>query len=168
MTMAGQRTIHRLSILATAGVILLALCTFGCAGDRIEYDPPDPDLVGKVVHFKESMVYIVFSDKKFAKKYGFLSPQIEGKKIQRELVSRYTVDDPNSYIHNFPIEYIKKGMAFTILGSYWQKGDWITREFAPDSRNLILSDENDILSVYLAPDNNLRDSLMFDTDFGDR
>jgi len=163
-----QHAIHKLSILATAGFMLLALCGFGCAGDRIEYDPPDPDLVGRIVHFKKPVVYIFFSDKKFAKKYGFLSPQIEGNKIRRELVSRYTADGPNSYIHQFPIEYIKKGMAFTILGSYWQRGDWITREFAPDSRNLILRDENDILSVYLAPDKNLRNSLMFDTDFGDR
>ncbi len=155
------------SIMATAAVLLFALCGFGCAGDHIEYTPLDPGLVGKIIHFKEPIVYLVFSDKKIAKKYGFIYPKFKNKIIIRELTSQFDVNDIKGYFPDLPIETICKDMPFTIVGSYWQRGDWIRREFAPDIHSIVLRDINNIISVHMVSGESIQDSLMLNTDYGE-
>ena len=153
------------NIIATSIVILFSLCGFGCAGDHIEYTTLDHALVGKKIHFKEPMVYVIFSDRKSAQNYGFIYPRFHNKKIIHELVSQYSANDIKEYFPNLPVKSIPKNMTFTIVGSYWQKGDWLRREFAPDIHSIILRDQNDILSVYMVSGDDVQDSLILNTDF---
>ena len=164
--MKYQKT-REISILLIV-IVILALGSTGCAESSIEYDPPDPNLVGKIIHFKKPIAYIVFTDPKIAKKYGFLYPKINRQTIQREIDSKYSIGNIKTYFPGLPVEHIKDGVSFTIIGSFWVRHDLIHREFAPEYRMLVLRDENNTLSVYLSPDNNLQNSLRNDTDFGER
>lgn len=161
-----HRIVHMASIMATAAVLLFALCGFGCAGDYIEYTPLDPGLVGKIIHFKEEMAYINFSNKKDAKKFGFIYAYYKGEKITRVLVSKYEAYSPHYIFQKYKKENIKDNMSFMILASYWNRGDWLTKEFAPDVQYVILRDENHILSSYMIS-GDIKDSLRLNTDFGD-
>ncbi len=156
-----------ITVFVTISFMSIALCGSGCAGDYIEYVPLDPGLIGKKIHFKEPMVYLVFSDEKIAKKYGFIYPEFKGKKIIRDLVSKYTASNFLIYIPNLHIESIKTGMDFTIISNYWVRHSKIKREFAPEYRKLILCDEDNIYSVYMISGDNIIDSLISNTDFGD-
>jgi len=155
------------NIIATSIVMLFSLCGFGCAGDYIEYTTLDPALVSKKIHFKKPMVYFVFADKQIAKKYGFIYPKFENKKIIRDLVSKYTANDLLSYIPNLQVEPVKEGMTFTIVGKYWVRHSLLKRQFAPEYQKLILRDGHNIYSVYMVSGDNIIESLMPNTDFGD-
>ena len=154
------------NIIATSIVILFSLCGFGCAGDHIEYTTLDPSLVGKKIHFKEPMVYINFSNKQDAKDFGFIYAYYKGEKITRVLVSKYAAYSAHYMFTKYKKEKIKNNMSFKILGSYWNRGDWLAREFGPDVPYIILRDENHILSSYMVS-REIKDSLRLNTDLGD-
>lgn len=134
-------------LLVMVGIILLAICNGGCAGNRIEYDLPDPNLVGKIIHFKIPVAYIVFTNKNDAEEFGFDYPRINGQKVVRQIDSKAMADNPNDFLSQFTIDHIKDGMPFKILATYWVRHDWITREFAHDFQDAILQDNDGVLSV---------------------
>lgn len=156
-----------IKVIASFGILLITFCGFGCAGSYIEYTSLDNDFIGKVIHFKDTMVYLFFKDKKTADEYGFIYPAYSNNIIKCELVSEYDANETKDYLTKLQVKSINKQMSFTIVGSYWQRGGWFAREFAPDIFNIILRDENDVLSVYMIADNDVKGSLKLDTDFGD-
>jgi hypothetical protein len=127
--------------LVIMGILILTLCSAGCAGDRIEYDPPELGLIGMVVTFKEPMGYIILSEKDnraFDRETVKIGRQLES---WRELLNEFGLS------YKYPREPIKDGMSFTIIGSYWVRGSWLDKAFAHDLHKVILKDENSILSV---------------------
>ena len=123
------------------GIVLFTLSSAGCAGDRIEYDPPDSNMVGKTIHFNKPMAYLLLS-KKDMKDFDK-----ETVNIGRLIVFQWDLENQFSLYHNYKREYFMDGMAFIIVGSYWVHGDWLTRQFAPNLHMIILKDENGIKSV---------------------
>ena len=162
-------SIHELRILTTAIILsLVAFLVCGCSGEYIEYATLDSSIVGKVIHFKEPMVYLVFDDKRIAQKYGFIFARFKNRLIRRELDSLFSAKElRRHYLADLKTQFIKENMSFVILGSYWERGGWLTREFAPDVQFIILKDEHNILSSYMVAGDNIQDSLSWETDFRD-
>ncbi len=122
--------------------IVLVSFTSGCAGDTIINDPPaDNSLIGMVVHFDEPMAYMLVSEKDID---NFDRKMVE---IGRFIMDKSSLERKYSIFNKYPREYFKADMSFTIIGSYWVRGDWFTREFVSDIHYVILKDENGIRSV---------------------
>ena len=121
-----------------------------CAGPRLEYEDPDPALVGKVIRFKIPIVYLDFSDPRDAEQYGFLYPYYKGEKIVRDITRKSLAEDLNGTLFKYPREEVEEGIEFTIVGSYWHREDWFTREFAGDMHNVVLRDGKGVLSSCLS------------------
>jgi hypothetical protein len=138
---------RRFTSLITATVLFFALCNNGCFGPRVEFNPPDPKLVGKVIHFTIPVTYLVLSDKTHAEYWGYKYVRFQGEKIVREIVSRKDMEEPYIMKGNIPTEDIKEGMAFTILGTYWIRNNPIKKAFAGESEKVILQDQNGRLST---------------------
>lgn len=141
--MEKRKRSNLLTILLSLAIIILfaTTITLVSCGDTIEEEEPDPRIVGKVISFEEPMVYMLLS-KKDARDWDKKSA-----KIGRRVLTRKDVDAPYSIFSEYPIEDIRIDMAFTIMSSYWLRGDFYTREFAPDVHSLVLKDENGILST---------------------
>ena len=60
---------------------------------------------------------------------------------------RSDIEDQFSVFYEYPREYFKDGMTFTIVESYWVRQGFVKREFAPDIHIVVLKDENGVLSV---------------------
>jgi hypothetical protein len=91
--------------LVIMGILILTLCSAGCAGDRIEYDPPELGLIGMVVTFKEPMGYLILSEKD-AKEFDS-----EIAKIGRYLMSWIDICSEFGVFYNYPREPINDRMT---------------------------------------------------------
>ncbi len=127
--------------LLTIIIVIFMLCNVGCTGDRVEYDPPDPNLIGKVVRFKSSVAYIILSEND-SKDFD-----TEAIKIGRLLTTQEMVDRKYSFFSDYPHEHIEGEMLFRVVGSYWVRQGLIDKEFASDIHKIILKDKNNIQSV---------------------
>ncbi len=144
--------------------LLVSLGGNGCTGKFIEKTTLDPAIIGKVIHFKNPMAYLIFNEVT-ARKYGFSFVRFDDQVIRRELDNRFSAQELRQYVPNLRIQFIDKNMSFVILGSYWERGRWLTREFAPDIQFIVLKDENNILSSYMIAGDEIQDTLMSYTDY---
>lgn len=139
--MAKIQQADRIKSLSLIIILLLAVCSGGCSSDRIEEEPPDPRLAGKVIHFDEPMSYIVLS-------------RMDGRdwnsktvKIGRKIVSSSKFDAPFSLLVRYPRENIRTDMSFTIVSSFWVRIAPADRGYADDYHMVVLKDENGTLST---------------------
>ena len=139
----------RYTSLITAIVLFFALCNNGCFGPRVEYNSPDPKLVGKVIHFTIPVTYLVLTEKDHAKDWQLRNTKFQRKKIVRHIVGKNELEQPNIMKQGYPSEDIKDGMGFVILGTYWIRKNPIDKAFSGEHESVLLQDENGILSVAL-------------------
>ena len=123
-------------------ILLFAMCSSGCSNnDRIEEEPPDPRLTGKVIRFDEPKVYMLLS-KKDARDWN--SKSVE---IGRKIISKSDVEAPFSVFSRYPNEDIRDDMSFTIISSYWVRINPADRDYADDYHMVVLKDENGTFST---------------------
>jgi hypothetical protein len=109
--MLNIRKPYAIKIILVSVTLMFSICSYGCAGGYIdEYIPLDPYLSGKVIHFNESVIYFVFNDPNPAKQFGFLYPTFKGKKIIRQILTKYDASNIHNYkpFRSLPTELIKK------------------------------------------------------------
>ena len=113
-----------------------------CSGTlRVEPDAHDPNLHGQVVRFTVPVVYMELKEED---KEKFDQKSLDIGKIL------ITADEESNLFNSkgtHVIQKINKDMEFTIIESYYVRHDWFTREFAADYQQIILKDNNGILST---------------------
>ena len=128
--------------------LLTLLCTIimaplaACSGTlRVEPDPFDPHLHGQVVRFTVPVVYMELNEED---KEKFDRKSLDIKKIL------ITAEEESNLFNSkgtHVILKINRDMEFTIIESYYVRHDWFTREFAADYQQIILKDNNGVLST---------------------
>lgn len=130
-------------------ILILAIwCIFimtplaACSGTlRVEPDPFDPNLHGQVIRFTVPVVYMELNEED---KEKFDQKSLDIGKIL------ITAEEESNLFNSkgtHVIQKINKDMQFTIIESYHVRHDWFTREFAADYQQVVLKDNNGILST---------------------
>lgn len=145
------KKIVKVHCLLTLLLTLILAPACGFSGWVIEYDEPDQDYIGRTIRFKVPVKYLYCPDSESKKDWNLNVLKFEGKQIERVVIEFDTVFRDNDKWFPIPAD-----MEFTIMGSYWNKR---TGVFKHDIHNVILKDENGIISIC-----NTR-SLELDTDF---